>query len=869
MYAKIAFVEVRRYIFFIIVAVGQTTFAQISPERLAQSRLQKGKWAKAEQSIRKSIRKDSINAEAKLVYAEWYFTTGNPEFHIDSAYSYTLASMADYTLGDQKQRDRMARFPLDSVILITLRKKIDSAAFERAKGINSEVAYQSFLDHFSYASQREYAIELRDEVAFLDALKINTYQSFDQYLSKYPESHRAVEAKNRYDKLLFEAKTGDGKLKSYISFYKNYPESPYRGEVRQQIFEISTASGKLNDYLNFISTYKETPQALKRAKDIAYHIARQRGEQVPKQILSDSLLRMMQLEEGYWIPFLKNDRFGFMNEEGKEMIPPGFKDVDQAYLCGHVTDDVIITSEGVISRKGDIIYQGQIESIDDLGFGMLLLQSKNCNRVIHKSGFRIGDNCIEDARIIADHFLAIQRNKKWSLYSFAGKKLIDNAHDDIRSEEEIIVLTQRDKKKLNTVAQIVKAADNNPLPENMIFDEVRKLSSEKVLVRNGSLEGVVNSDLEFEIPLNRQILTLTSFGFTRKVLNRVSTVGLSADLDAEEFNDIKPYLNWLGLYRPLNIKLFHLPSAKMSEEGLDSLWFTNRLAMALKGDSLKVIFGSGRKMIFPFNTNVNFVKSPDSVKYFYLEEKGKKQLYEVDTGMKRFALEFDKIEELSYSTFLIEFKGKKGLVNGEGKVVLPIEYDAIVRSGVEMVSLLKDKKFGVYDLKNRKLIKASFERNLTFFNESLLVAYNDGFYGFINRESIPISDYEFDEVQPWSDSTALVKKNFRWMIYDIYNKRIVIHSIKDYQIIKDTHEEKLAIIHQENEYGVISSANGIIIPSTFSDILNLGTPEKPLYFTEKNVEEADIFVVIYYNEKGVQLRREIYEADDYDRIYCR
>jgi len=49
----------------------------------------------------------------------------------------------------------------------------------------------------------------------------------------------------------------------------------------------------------------------------------------------------------------------------------------------------------------------------------------------------------------------------------------------------------------------------------------------------------------------------------------------------------------------------------------------------------------------------------------------------------------------------------------------------------------------------------------------------------------------------------------------------------------------------------------------------VGTAEKPLYFTEKNVEEAEIFVVIYYNDQGTMIRREIYESDEYDRIYCR
>jgi hypothetical protein len=55
---------------------------------------------------------------------------------------------------------------------------------------------------------------------------------------------------------------------------------------------------------------------------------------------------------------------------------------------------------------------------------------------------------------------------------------------------------------------------------------------------------------------------------------------------------------------------------------------------------------------------------------------------------------------------------------------------------------------------------------------------------------------------------------------------------------------------------------------TFSDIVNVGSSEIPLYFTEKHVEEASLFVVIYYTHQGVMLRKEVYEQEDYDKIYC-
>jgi hypothetical protein len=76
------------------------------------------------------------------------------------------------------------------------------------------------------------------------------------------------------------------------------------------------------------------------------------------------------------------------------------------------------------------------------------------------------------------------------------------------------------------------------------------------------------------------------------------------------------------------------------------------------------------------------------------------------------------------------------------------------------------------------------------------------------------------------------------------------------------------IIQQDNNFGVISNLSGVVIPATFSDILNVGSADEPLYFTEKHVEEASLFVVIYYDEKGKFLYREAYEIEDYERIYC-
>ena len=301
---------------------------------------------------------------------------------------------------------------------------------------------------------------------------------------------------------------------------------------------------------------------------------------------------------------------------------------------------------------------------------------------------------------------------------------------------------------------------------------------------------------------------------------------------------------------------------------LDSIWFLNHLAFALKADTLNVFLSSGLRKQLPIQSDINFIKTSDQQLFFYTKDKNKKSVYDVASGTRIFQLEFDEIEYFGNSIFMITRDGKRGLVNNEGKSILPIEYSVIVVTQKNYVSLFKDKKFGLYDILQKKLIKPIFERNVIPFHDNIFVAYKDGRIGFIDIDSKPIGKFEFDEILEWNDSSALVKKNFQWMIYNWKSDVVSVNKIKDYRTVINSPEEKILIMHQENGYGVISNRHGIVIPPTFSDIINIGSDEEPFYFTEKNVEEAGIYVVIYYNKKGKLLRRQVFEKAEYDEIYC-
>jgi len=207
------------------------------------------------------------------------------------------------------------------------------------------------------------------------------------------------------------------------------------------------------------------------------------------------------------------------------------------------------------------------------------------------------------------------------------------------------------------------------------------------------------------------------------------------------------------------------------------------------------------------------------------------------------------------------------LINSAGKLLLPIEYDALGTVSSGRVSLLKGTKFGLFDCKTRKLIKPQYSKNLTCYSGNLIVADKEGMVGFIGWDNKPLSKSQFSEVRFWNDSAALVRKDSQWMLYAIKAQKAVLEKINKINFITDG-DEKLAIVQQERKFGVIHSKKGTIIPINFSDIINVGSNEIPTYFTEKHVEEASIFVVIYYDSKGNMLRKDVYEQDDYEKIYC-
>jgi hypothetical protein len=237
-------------------------------------------------------------------------------------------------------------------------------------------------------------------------------------------------------------------------------------------------------------------------------------------------------------------------------------------------------------------------------------------------------------------------------------------------------------------------------------------------------------------------------------------------------------------------------------------------------------------------------------------------------GERLFTTTYDRIQYAGYGHFVAMRKEKKGLIGSNGKLVLPLEYDAIGTGNNNMISLLKSMRFGFYDVKHKRLVKPEYEKNILRYNEDIFAAFKNGSYSLINSKNKVVGKIPLEEIRHWTDSVALIKSGGAWMLLNVYTQERELTDISNFTMIRDTPGDKLMIVQSSGQVGVLSEAKGFVIPVKFSDIINVGSADHPLYFTEKHVAEASIFVVIYYDENGVMLRKEVYEQDDYDRIYC-
>lgn len=846
------------------VSISIVCHGQLSLVKRAQKAQLKRDLDKSESLLAKCYEKNPELSGLYFAWAQLKFDSAYSNFNIDSAYKDILYSRKNFSALEEKEMLKHQKLDINLLTIDQLKKDIEQAAFFRAIKENDEAAFIYFLKAFPNTKHENSAIKKRDSLAYIEVVSVNTYEAYQEFMDKYPEALQFQEAKARYEKLYFDKSTADGKLISYQKFLRIHPSTPYRKDAEKQIFEISTASGKPSVFKQFLANYPKSFWT-RKANRLLYHLIDNSSVEQ-----TDSTSMTINLEEiGPLIAIRKNQLYGFMDQQGKEVIAPRHQLLDLELLCTVLTEDYYLADRKIFSRNQKVIFDAYYKKVEHLGSGVLKIEVHKGVRIWHKSGWPISDEVVEDAKLLNKAFIAFKQNEKWGLMTLSGRVLLLPVYDNIIHEGFFYLLKSGDQYDVANHQMLSSLADKNRINFQPLYIDYQLLDPNHIWLQTEYGETVFDKSLNEIIPYNQQEIISIADGHMIISENKLIMMNnsferkLTIDGNIMDRNEDYAVAKSKGNELLLSLKTFDIISETDSIE-LIGLHF----AQVYRNDSSWLFFMNNKSMEMEPGVIVNVLAEAGAAQYIsvYDTERGNTSYYD-RKGEFVFKEDFKNIVPVGNEYLVVSENDNKGLYNQKGERLLSSKYDAIANYHQGYISLLLDQKFGILNEQLKVFIEAEYDQKITRYSDSIFIAKKNEGFGLINNLGDELSSFDFDEIIYWNDTAAIVNEDYKYYFYDFKNNTQWGSGFKSLRVVQN-HEEKVIKILGDEGYGIFSNKNGEIIPPTFNDIVNFDAGKAPIYFTEKHVEEAEYYVVVYFNSSGEVINKNAYTEEEYLLIYC-
>jgi hypothetical protein len=281
-----------------------------------------------------------------------YSRNDNPFYNLDSASKYAAFS---YNLFFKKREvKQFFNFKIDSLHTLQLIDSIAAKGFEKLKKDRSVLKCTNFLKQ-NYLADQKLLIEviyLRDELDYNEALTYNDSRQTKQFVITHPQSDFVSEALLLIDRQVFDESTKDNSQNAYISFIKLNPKNVLLNSAFEKLFLIYKEKSDVSGLKSFVTNYPTAPQNLEAWKLLfALTVKSFSNSELEKFLaenpnfpLKKSILKELELNNLFLLPYQKDDLFAFIDTNAKIIIKPEF-------------DAVTPFTEGLsVVNKNDSVY---------------------------------------------------------------------------------------------------------------------------------------------------------------------------------------------------------------------------------------------------------------------------------------------------------------------------------------------------------------------------------------------------------------------------------------------------------------------------------------------------------------------------------
>ena len=260
----------RRSIFFSIVFVFTTNldFGQLfqfgpSPIKL----IEKGDLIEADKRINKDIVKTPDDVETNFAMSLLLSKRIYSNYSSDKSYDYFLRSKKLFeAIKDDKEIKKLAKIPIDNALFTNFNDTVCRLGMEDVLAKNSLDFLEKYLETYQTSPEkyRNEVIKSRDVAAFKIASEKNTLESYQHFISKYPDAIQNPEAIQHRNEAAFQKAKAIDEIVAYQDFIQRYPSAKEFLQAWSRIHEIAFINAEKENtsksYKRFIDEYPQSKQ---------------------------------------------------------------------------------------------------------------------------------------------------------------------------------------------------------------------------------------------------------------------------------------------------------------------------------------------------------------------------------------------------------------------------------------------------------------------------------------------------------------------------------------------------------------------------------------------------------------------------------
>ena len=672
----------------LILLMSQSTFA---------GKLEKGferlgmyDYFKAKEYFEDALKNDSAAAAYGL--SKIYSTEKNPFYNLDSARRYILISTDFYSRLKPRAIKEYATLGVNSTSISSLSDFICEQAYLFSLEADSVEAYDHYLNYYQSCSRCYATVQLRNGAAFRDAKFIHTSKSYKTFMEMYPAAKEIPDAQAKFEERLYAESVRQKDIHSYETFILNQPESPYKKEAERIIYVLSVPDKQLQQYVQFVRKYKTSSfneEAWREIyklsfKDFSDETYKQFKKDFPDYPFMNEMENDFELENYTFLPVKKSGKWGFINENGKEMIKPAHDDVSMFSegLCVvinggkagyinkagkiilplkfsdaesfHNRTAVVKTDSlyGLINRNGDLIIPAAFDELADPVDGFAVGVKNGRSAYIAKNGKPLTSFIFDVATDFKEGHAIVSTEEKFGMIDLSGRFKIEPVYDEM-----VWIDHTKVKASKNDKWGMLNIQGDTLLP--VLYDFIGDFSQHRALVVKGGKCGFIDESGKMVIPISFQFNSaFISKGVFQNGYVSLVLKGKPVLVDTNGTTINFPGVEAIGEYAAEMI-----PIMKMKKWGYADI--------------------SGKIKIQPrYDAAFAFVNGLAKVKI-------KKQFGLIDAnGTIVIAPVYDDIE-IKPDGIFVRSGGMTGLLQSNGQLILACEYDS-----VELISPLIAKAIG-------------------------------------------------------------------------------------------------------------------------------------------------------------------------------